>query len=68
MKDAQYLNINTVGLNMQAYLKVTTQLFPVWALLFSVIAYYQPTLFVDLKPAIIPLLVVIMLEIGRAHV
>jgi len=49
---------------MQTYLKVTTQLFPVWALLFSVLAYYQPGLFVDLKPAIIPLLVVIMLGMG----
>jgi len=45
-------------------MKVITQLFPVWALLFSVVAYYQPGLFVDLKPSIIPLLVVIMLGMG----
>jgi bile acid:Na+ symporter, BASS family len=41
-----------------------TQLFPVWALLFSVIAMVQPTLFVDLKTQIVPLLTIIMLAMG----
>ncbi|MFT5712980.1 MAG: BASS family bile acid:Na+ symporter [Glaciecola sp.] len=41
-----------------------TQLFPVWALLFSVIAMVQPTLFVGLKTQIIPLLTIIMLAMG----
>jgi len=49
---------------MQSHLKTITHLFPVWALLFSAVAYYQPALFVDLKPSIIPLLVVIMLGMG----
>lgn len=40
------------------------QLFPVWALLLSVLAFYQPDLFVGLKTQIIPLLTVIMLAMG----
>ncbi|SBT16395.1 Sodium Bile acid symporter family protein [Marinomonas gallaica] len=40
------------------------QLFPLWALLLSVMAYLQPTLFVDFKGYILPLLMVIMLAMG----
>ncbi|UDL03625.1 bile acid:sodium symporter family protein [Marinobacter sp. CA1] len=40
------------------------QLFPVWAILFSVCAFYQPALFTDLKAAIVPLLTIIMLAMG----
>ena len=35
-----------------------TNLFPLWALLFSVLAYWQPALFVDLKTQIVPLLTI----------
>ena len=41
-----------------------TNLFPHWALLFSVQAYWQPALFVDLKTQIVPLLTIIMLAMG----
>ncbi|MCU7943505.1 MAG: bile acid:sodium symporter family protein [Candidatus Thiodiazotropha sp. (ex Cardiolucina cf. quadrata)] len=41
-----------------------TRLFPVWALLFSLIAYGEPDLFVDMKPAIVPLLGVVMFGMG----
>jgi BASS family bile acid:Na+ symporter len=41
-----------------------THLFPIWALLFSVVAFYFPQPFVALKPAIIPLLAIIMLGMG----
>jgi len=41
-----------------------TNLFPLWALLFSVLAYWQPALFVDLKTQIVPLLTIIMLAMG----
>lgn len=41
-----------------------TQLFPLWAILFSVVAYLQPGLFTDLKSSIVPLLTVIMLAMG----
>ncbi|MCG8023415.1 MAG: bile acid:sodium symporter family protein [Candidatus Thiodiazotropha endolucinida] len=41
-----------------------TRLFPVWALLFSLIAYGKPDLFVDMKPAIVPLLGVVMFGMG----
>ncbi|MBZ0333249.1 bile acid:sodium symporter family protein [Marinobacter sp. AL4B] len=41
-----------------------TQLFPLWAIAFSVLAYVQPTLFVDLKSTIVPLLTIIMLAMG----
>lgn len=40
------------------------QLFPVWALLLSVIAFFAPGPFIDLKTYIIPLLMVIMLSMG----
>lgn len=41
-----------------------TALFPVWALLFSAAAYVAPELFVGLRPAIVPLLGVVMLGMG----
>ena len=41
-----------------------TNLFPLWALLFSLLAYWQPALFVDLKTQIVPLLTIIMLAMG----
>ncbi|MCU7852502.1 MAG: bile acid:sodium symporter family protein [Candidatus Thiodiazotropha sp. (ex Monitilora ramsayi)] len=41
-----------------------TRLFPVWALLFSLVAYVIPGFFVVLKPAIVPLLGVVMFGMG----
>jgi bile acid:Na+ symporter, BASS family len=41
-----------------------TGLFPFWALLFSLLAYWQPGLFVGLKPAILPLLGIVMFGMG----
>ncbi|MBL0457549.1 bile acid:sodium symporter family protein [Aeromonas enteropelogenes] len=41
-----------------------TNLFPLWALLFSLLAYWQPGLFTDLKAQIVPLLTIIMLAMG----
>ncbi|TMO58419.1 bile acid:sodium symporter [Pseudoalteromonas aurantia] len=43
---------------------ITVQLFPIWAILFSTIAFVFPTHFVDLKSMIVPLLMVIMLTMG----
>ncbi len=41
-----------------------TQLFPLWALLFSLLAYWQPQWLVAGKPAIVPLLMLIMFGMG----
>src|SRR5690554_6955466 len=41
-----------------------TQLFPVWAVLFSVVAYLQPALFNGLSSGIVPLLTTIMLAMA----
>ncbi|HLV77847.1 MAG TPA: bile acid:sodium symporter family protein [Marinobacter sp.] len=41
-----------------------TQLFPLWAVLFSVVAYLQPALFNGLSSGIVPLLTTIMLAMG----
>lgn len=41
-----------------------TQLFPLWAILLSTLALFQPDFFVPLKPYIIPLLIVVMLGMG----
>lgn len=49
---------------MQTTIKLITHLFPIWALLLSVISFYFPESFVSLKPGIIPLLAVIMLGMG----
>ncbi|MDW6003213.1 bile acid:sodium symporter family protein [Vibrio mangrovi] len=45
-------------------LRTITNLFPLWAVLFSLAAYFSPATFTMLKPAIIPLLTVIMLTMG----
>lgn len=45
-------------------LTTITNLFPLWAVLFSLCAYLAPGLFVGLKAAIVPLLTVIMLTMG----
>ncbi|MGF1734677.1 bile acid:sodium symporter family protein [Photobacterium satsumensis] len=41
-----------------------TQLFPVWAVIFALLAYISPGLFVELKAQIVPLLTIIMLAMG----
>ena len=41
-----------------------TRLFPVWAILCSVFAYYQPSLLASWKSAIVPLLIIIMFSMG----
>ncbi|WP_315918714.1 bile acid:sodium symporter family protein [Vibrio fluvialis] len=45
-------------------LRTITQLFPLWAVLFSLCAYFSPSVFVDLKSQIVPLLTIIMLAMG----
>ncbi|MFT6927130.1 MAG: BASS family bile acid:Na+ symporter [Psychromonas sp.] len=45
-------------------MKIITNLFPVWAVLLSVLAFFQPDLFTSLKSAIVPLLIIIMLSMG----
>ncbi len=45
-------------------MNVVTRLFPLWALLFSVIAYLCPASFAEAKAAIIPLLSVVMFCMG----
>ncbi|MES9990877.1 MAG: bile acid:sodium symporter family protein [Candidatus Thiodiazotropha sp.] len=45
-------------------INLVTRLFPLWALLFSLIAYGMPDPFIDLKPAIVPLLGVVMFGMG----
>lgn len=41
-----------------------TKLFPVWALLFSALAFFWPGPFAGLRPAIVPLLAVVMFGMG----
>lgn len=41
-----------------------TRLFPLWAMLFSVLAWWQPQLFAGHKPAIMPLLALVMFGMG----
>ncbi|MGY2576131.1 bile acid:sodium symporter family protein [Vibrio sp. C8] len=45
-------------------LRIITQLFPLWAILFSLCAYFVPNLFVEHKGQIVPLLTIIMLAMG----
>ncbi|MFV0447239.1 MAG: bile acid:sodium symporter family protein [Vibrio sp.] len=45
-------------------LRIITQLFPLWAILFSLCAYFVPGLFVEHKGQIVPLLTIIMLAMG----
>lgn len=40
------------------------QLFPLWAILLSALAFFQPSLFIGLKTQIVPLLMIIMLAMG----
>ena len=50
--------------NINAMPAFVIRLFPVWALLFSALAVWQPTLFTPLKAGIIPLLMLIMFGMG----
>lgn len=45
-------------------LRTITNLFPLWAVLFSLLAFFQPSLFTDFKSNIVPLLTIIMLAMG----
>jgi len=45
-------------------LKKITALFPIWAIVFSIIAYIEPSIVVDFKSWIIPLLILIMFCMG----
>jgi len=45
-----------------------TTLFPLWAVLFSLLAFWQPSLFASAKPAIVPLLGVVMFGMGMTLV
>ena len=45
-------------------LGLITQLFPLWALLLSALAFFQPSLFMGIKGQIVPLLTIIMLCMG----
>ncbi|MCW8852375.1 MAG: bile acid:sodium symporter family protein [Gammaproteobacteria bacterium] len=43
---------------------LVTRLFPIWAIALSMLAYTMPAPFTELKPAIVPLLTVIMFSMG----
>jgi BASS family bile acid:Na+ symporter len=45
-------------------IQTITRLFPLWAVLFSLLAFYAPSLFTGWKPAIVPLLIIIMFCMG----
>jgi bile acid:Na+ symporter, BASS family len=45
-------------------MQLIARLFPVWAIALSVLAYYLPAPFIELKPAIVPLLTLIMFSMG----
>lgn len=45
-------------------IRMITNLFPLWAIIFAALAFFQPTFFVDLKSSIVPLLTIIMLAMG----
>ena len=45
-------------------IRTITNLFPIWAILFSGLAFIQPDIFVGLKTSIVPLLTIIMLAMG----
>lgn len=54
-----------ITINRQfAMLKKLIQLFPLWAILLSAAAYFEPHWFTSMKSAIIPLLTIIMLAMG----
>ena len=43
---------------------LVTRLFPIWAVLFSCFAFFFPAPWVALKPAIVPLLGIVMFGMG----
>ncbi|MAD88451.1 MAG: bile acid:sodium symporter, partial [Pseudoalteromonas sp.] len=45
-------------------MKLSLQLFPLWAVISSAIAYLNPSLFTGFKSSIVPLLMFIMLTMG----
>jgi BASS family bile acid:Na+ symporter len=45
-------------------MQTITRLFPLWAVLFSLLAFSVPSLFTGWKPAIVPLLIIIMFCMG----
>jgi BASS family bile acid:Na+ symporter len=45
-------------------INTVTRLFPLWAVLFSLVAYGLPEFFIGLKPGIVPLLGVVMFGMG----
>lgn len=49
---------------MNSHLNRVTQLFPLWAIVFSLLAWLQPQLFNSLQPLIVPLLSVVMFGMG----
>lgn len=49
---------------MQKTIQRFTQLFPLWAVIFSVSAFFKPAFFTGLKDAIVPLLAIIMIGMG----
>jgi BASS family bile acid:Na+ symporter len=49
---------------MKLYIVTITRLFPLWALLFSLLAWSQPALFSGFKVMIMPLLSLVMLGMG----
>ncbi len=49
---------------MLAACAIITRFFPLWALLFSLLAWLQPSLFADGKPLIVPLLSLVMFGMG----
>ncbi len=59
--DAFFMKFYANGFVM---LRVITNLFPIWAVLFSTAAFFKPDLFIGLKTSIVPLLTLIMLAMG----
>ena len=49
---------------MKLYIVRVTRLFPLWALMFSLLAWWQPPLFSGYKSAIMPLLSLVMFGMG----
>ena len=45
-------------------MEMIIRLFPIWAIALSLFAYFMPAPFAELKPAIVPLLTVIMFSMG----
>lgn len=49
---------------MHHFVSLFTSLFPLWAIALSVVAYFIPAPFIELKSSIIPLLTIIMFSMG----